>query len=134
MNDRLVIAQSRAPARWHEYIALPPRPGAAQAFDAIVQALIDNFGAQEIWVFGSCAYGHPTRDSDVDMMIVRSAQPGCLRPSWEALRVIRPYHGLMGIELFVITPELWRQRQQRPNGVYLDVVRHGRLIYARRPE
>ena len=131
MNEGPVIAPANARTRWHESIALPPWPGAAEAFDAAVEALIVEFGAEEIWVFGSCARGQPARDSDVDLMIVRSARPACLRPSWEALATIRPHHGTFGIDLFVITPELWRQRRQQPNGVYLDVVRHGKLIYAR---
>ena len=119
-------------ARWHERIALPPHPGAAEALDAAGEALIHEFGAEEIWVFGSCARGQATRHSDVDLMIVRPPRPGCLRPSWEALEVVRPYHGIFGIELFVITPELWRKRQLRPNGVYLDILQQGKLIYARR--
>ena len=124
-----------APAQtWHTEITLPPWPGAAEAFDAAIEALISDFGAEEIWVFGSCARGSPTRHSDVDLMIVRSARPDCLRPSWEALAAIRPHHGLFGIDLFVITPELWCQRRQRPNGVYVDVVRHGKLIYARQSQ
>ncbi|MBI4328165.1 MAG: nucleotidyltransferase domain-containing protein [Chloroflexi bacterium] len=130
MNDTAVIALSRARTRRHEGIALPPWPGAAEAFDAAIEALIGEFGAEEIWVFGSCARGTPTRDSDVDLMIVRSARPGCLRPSWEALAVIRPFHRIP-MDLFVITPELWGVRRQKPQGLYLDIVRNGKRIYAR---
>jgi predicted nucleotidyltransferase len=134
VNEPSIAAAPKAGHPWHQAIALPPWPGAAEAFDGAIQALIDEFGAEEIWVFGSCAGGKPTRDSDLDLMVVRSARPDCPRPSWEALRVIRPHHKVFGIDLFVITPELWSQRRLRPNGVYLDVVRHGIRVYARRPQ
>jgi len=130
MNNTAVIAPPRARPQWHEAITLPPWPGAAEAFDAAIEALIDEFGAEEIWVFGSCARGQTTRESDVDLMIVRSARPACPRPSWEALAVIGPFHRIP-MDLFVITPELWGRRRQKPQGVYLDIVRNGKQIYAR---
>jgi predicted nucleotidyltransferase len=116
--------------QWHQQISLPPWPGAAAAFDAAIEVLISDFGAEEIWVFGSCAHRSPTEHSDVDLMVVRAQRPGCLRPSREALRVIRPFHRFP-LDLFVITPELWAARQRAPQGIYLDIVRNGKRVYAR---
>lgn len=129
MNETLASPSGSA-TRWHERIALPPHPGADEAFDAAIEALIHEFGAEEIWVFGSCARGCPTRHSDVDLMIVRSPRPGCLRPSWEALQSIRPFH-IFPMDLFVIEPGLWAERRKKPQGVYLDIVCNGKRIYAR---
>lgn len=129
MNETLASPAANV-IRWHERIALPPHPGAAKAFDAAIEALIQEFGAEEIWVFGSCARGQPTWHSDVDLMIVRQARPDCPRPSLEALQVIRPFH-IFPIDLFVIRPDLWAARRLKPQGVYLDIVRNGQRIYAR---
>ena len=130
MSEAPTVSIAKTATAWHERVALPPWPGAAQAFDAAIEALIRDFGAEEIWVFGSCARSHPNRHSDVDLMIVRSARTNCLRPSLEALRVIRPFH-IFPMDLFVIVPDLWAARRQKPQGVYLDIVRNGKRIYAR---
>lgn len=36
----------------------------------IVQQIVDRFYPQKVILFGSCAYGQPTEDSDVDLLVV----------------------------------------------------------------
>ena len=124
-------ARSDTAGRWHERVSLPPRPGAAEAFDAAIQALIDEFDAEEIWVYGSCARGSPSRDSDVDFLVVRPHRPDCPRPAVAARLCLGRLPHFLPADLIVLDPAQWSARRERPFGVYSDIVHSGIQIYAR---
>jgi hypothetical protein len=133
VNEPSIAAAPKARHPWHQAIALPPWPGAAEAFDGAIQALIDEFGAEEIWVFGSWRRreAHTRHRFGPDGCAIGTAG----LPATELGGVAgdsAPPQGVRHRPL--ITPELWSQRRLRPNGVYLDVVRHGIRVYARRPQ
>src|SRR5215471_375065 len=93
-----------------------------------VEVLAREFGATEVWLFGSAARGTMTEDSDIDLLVVRSARLDSLRPSLEA-RLCLSRRGIHHpFDLLVLTPERWQEAQQRPVGVYQDVLQHGRKL------
>ena len=94
-----------------------------------VEVLAREFGACEVWVFGSAARGTTSEDSDIDLLVVRPARADSPRPSVEA-RLFLSRHGIRRpFDLLVLTPERWREAQQRPVGVYEEVLQHGRKLY-----
>lgn len=94
-----------------------------------VEVLAREFGASEVWLFGSAARGTSTEDSDIDLLVVRPARPDSPRPSVEA-RLCLSRHGIRRpFDLLVLTPERWREVQRRPVGVYEEVLQHGRRLY-----
>ncbi|MEK7674590.1 MAG: nucleotidyltransferase domain-containing protein [Verrucomicrobiota bacterium] len=131
MNATLAASSTHATARWHELIALPPHRDAAEAFDAAIEALIRDFGAEVIWVFGSCARGCPTRHSDVDFLIIRSPKPDCPRPATAARLCLARLPYFLPHDIIVLTPTEWEQRCRRPTGVYQEVATAGIRVYAR---
>ena len=46
-----------------------------KAIDQVVEQIVEKFKPQKIILFGSYAYGKPTRDSDVDLMVIVSNGP-----------------------------------------------------------
>ena len=55
---------------------------------AVVQRIVEGYAPDRIILFGSYAYGTPTEDSDLDLLIIkqnaeakRSERPGKSRPS-----------------------------------------------------
>lgn len=94
-----------------------------------VEVLAREFGACEVWLFGSAARGTTSEDSDIDLLVVRPARADSPRPSVEA-RLCLSRHGIRRpFDLLVLTPERWREAQQRPVGVYEEVLQHGRKLY-----
>jgi predicted nucleotidyltransferase len=99
-----------------------------------VEALAEDFGAQEVWLFGSVAAGQGTEHSDIDLLVVRPARPGSPRPSVEA-RLCLFRRGISHpFDLLVLTPEGWSQARQHPFGVYEEVLTHGIKLYERRSQ
>jgi len=94
-----------------------------------VEVLAREFGASEVWLFGSAARGTTSEDSDIDLLVVRPARADLLRPSVEA-RLSLSRHGIRRpFDLLVLTPERWNEAQQRPVGVYEEVLQHGLKRY-----
>jgi len=97
--------------------------------DQAVEVLAREFGAREVWLFGSAATGATDEDSDIDLLVVRPARADSPRPSVEA-RLCLSRHGIhRPFDLLVLTPERWREVQRRPVGVYEEVLKHGLKLY-----
>jgi HEPN domain-containing protein/predicted nucleotidyltransferase len=71
MTDRIAIASPLVDRIAARIPSAPPeaRPGRAQ-LAAVVASIAENFRPELIVLFGSRAYGMPTFDSDVDLMVV----------------------------------------------------------------
>ncbi|MBI4027597.1 MAG: nucleotidyltransferase domain-containing protein [Verrucomicrobia bacterium] len=96
-----------------------------------VAALTREFGATEVWLFGSAATGVATEHSDIDLLVVRPARANSPRPSVEA-RLCLSRAGLRRpFDLLVLTPERWQEARHRPTGVYEEIVNHGVPLHER---
>jgi predicted nucleotidyltransferase len=84
------------------------------------------FHPQRIILFGSYAYGQPTADSDVDLMVIMPFDPRKGRKSLEIRQSIRARFPL---DLLVRRPEVVRQRLKRGDSFLEEVTRKGRVLY-----
>jgi predicted nucleotidyltransferase len=80
-----------------------------QQIDEIVKRIADNYHPEKIVLFGSYAYGTPTEDSDLDLLIIKDTE----LPRHKRGREVRKYlRGLkIAVDLLVYTKkevEEWR--------------------------
>lgn len=91
--------------------------------DRIVQA----YHPEQIFLFGSHAYGTPRPDSDVDLLVVMRVEGNPLYKAIEILdRVAPPF----AIDLLIRTPEELQRRLALNDFFLKDIVTKGRLLYA----
>ena len=58
--------------------------------ESATQTLVSEFHPEQIWLFGSHAWGTPTSDSDLDLMVVvRDSDEPAIRRSQRALRCLQ---------------------------------------------
>lgn len=113
-------------------LTLPSRPSDARAhLERVLEALVEDFGAEKIFVFGSCVRGTATEHSDVDLLVIRSPKPDCTRPTYDALTAAAKARPLISTDILVRTPDDWLEKQRRPFGVFDEIVHHGLLVYER---
>lgn len=90
--------------------------------------LVAEFQPEQVWLFGSYAWGEPTADSDLDLVVVveKSAESSLA----QAQRAHRCLGSLdMSKDVLVKTSaEFNRYRDVRPSLTY-KIVREGRLLY-----
>jgi len=112
--------------------AFAPRglPPLAETLPAALEKLIEQAQPEKIILFGSYAYGHPTPDSDVDLLVIVRRKEGETRHD-RYLRValaLRPR--LFPLDLIVHTPEEIEERLT--HSFFLrEILTRGKVLYER---
>jgi predicted nucleotidyltransferase len=95
----------------------------------VVREIAEKFHPEKVILFGSYAYGKPTIDSDVDLLVVMESEE---RPARRAIRVA---HELLDIpfpmDILVRTPAEVVKRLQMEDYFMREVVQQGRVLYER---
>ena len=91
-------------------------------------AIIAAFKPRRIILFGSYAYGTPTGDSDVDVLVVmaKSQRPGH-RP---ALRIREKVEADFPVDVVVRDPAFVRDRLREGDCFLEEITRRGKVMYA----
>lgn len=97
----------------------------------ILRALVKNYGAEKIIVFGSAMRGGMAEYSDIDLCVVRRHPPGCTHPARDAGMVVARAGTLISKDILVCTPEQFEAARQRPVGVMDEELNHGVTVYER---
>ena len=92
-------------------------------------AIVREFRPEKIILFGSHACGHPTPDSDVDLMVVMPKRRRTRRAAAE-IRVRLGYAGFP-LDLLVWTPERLREWFQAGDAFARDILERGLVLYER---
>ncbi len=84
------------------------------------------FKPETIILFGSYAYGRPTPDSDVDLLVV---MPHDRRQGRMALRILEAMDHPFPLDLLVRTPAEVRRRLRWGDCFLQEVVSKGKVLY-----
>ena len=86
------------------------------------------FRPERIVLFGSCARGTPTADSDVDVLVVMRLPRG-RRDVRQAAAIRDRIPAPFPMDLIVRSPDQIARRLAQGDGFVAEVLRHGRLMY-----
>ena len=97
---------------------------------AIVQRIVEGYAPDRIILFGSYAYGTPTEDSDLDLLITKE---NAEKKAIERNLTIR--HLLWGgemppMDIFVRTPQELTDAVARIYIIEAEAIQKGRILYA----
>ena len=84
------------------------------------------FNPRRIILFGSHAYGHPDRDSDVDLLIILQFKGKAVRKAIEIRNRINPQ---IPVDIIVRTPEQVAKRIAENDFFLREVVEKGQTLY-----
>ncbi len=86
----------------------------------------EEFSPQRVILFGSYAYGQPTPDSDVDLLVITPLEGDAVAKSVEMqLKLRAPFP----VELLVRSPEKVRQRLEMGDGFMREILTKGKILY-----
>ena len=88
--------------------------------------IVQQFHPQKVILFGSYAYGTPTEDSDVDLLVVMPFEGRCAHKSAEILNVTNPH---FAIDLLVRTPEQVKTRVELGDFFLREITMKGLVLY-----
>ena len=104
-------------------------PQIEDRLEDVTKRIVEAVDPHRIILFGSHAYGHPTSDSDVDLLIIMESDE---RPAVRAShisRLLRPRPFPM--DILVRTPEEIRHRLRIGDYFICEVLERGEVLYER---
>lgn len=91
--------------------------------------IVDAVHPEKVILFGSFAYGKPTPDSDVDLLVIMESD---LRPHARVVQISeilspRPFP----VDIIVRTPSEVKERIAKRDSFFLEIMAKGKLLYER---
>jgi predicted nucleotidyltransferase len=99
-----------------------------RAIEEVVRQIVDRFQPQRVILFGSYAYGQPSPESDVDVLVVMDT---ALRETEQAVRICQALEYHYGLDLIVRTPETVSRRLALGDPFVREIMNKGRVLYER---
>ncbi|OGR90617.1 MAG: hypothetical protein A2992_00175 [Elusimicrobia bacterium RIFCSPLOWO2_01_FULL_59_12] len=96
------------------------------AIQQIASQIAHQFHPQAIFLFGSYAYGKPTPDSDVDLLV---AMDTSLRNVDQAVKIRRAIDFPFPVDLLVRTPMEIQKRLAMGDAFIQEVTQRGKVLY-----
>jgi predicted nucleotidyltransferase len=92
--------------------------------------IVQELHPEKIILFGSYAYGAPTPDSDVDLLVVMDSTAPSKDRSWAVSRLLipRPFP----IDILVRTPQEIRKALEMGDFFIEEIITRGKVLYERR--
>ncbi len=114
MNDSMATIQTFQPLN-------------SELLDNIVHRIVEGAYPERIILFGSQAYGVPTKDSDVDLIVVKE---DVLSKRKESVRIRKLLRGiLLPFDIIVVSPEEFEFYKDEPGSIFKEASRKGVVIY-----
>jgi predicted nucleotidyltransferase len=98
--------------------------------DKVVEALKSSYHPERVILFGSWAYGVPTAESDVDVLIVKDTDQPFHRRWADVYRLVQPLVKGVDFSPFVMTPAEVAQRQRARDPILEEILTRGETLYA----
>lgn len=97
-----------------------------RTISVFARRIAKQFNPQKIILFGSYAYGNPTEDSDVDMLVIMPFKGKGAHKATEILLATDPR---FPIDLLVRTPEQIRTRIKLGDFFIREITQKGKVLY-----
>jgi len=94
-----------------------------------VKRIVETLHPEKIILFGSYAYGNPTPDSDVDLLVVMQSQEPEIERYLSVSRLLRPRP--FAVDILVKTPQEISKSLQSDDSLLGEIVTEGRVLYER---
>jgi predicted nucleotidyltransferase len=97
----------------------------------VVEKIKNEYQPEKIILYGSYAYGKPTRDSDIDLFIVKETDKRRVDRFVEVSTLIYQPGRHISIQPLVRTPREVEERLAMGDAFIEDIITKGQLLYAK---
>jgi predicted nucleotidyltransferase len=93
----------------------------------LTSRIVREFKPEKVILFGSHAYGLPTNDSDVDILVILRFKG---KPVRKAIEIRNSLNAHVPLDLIVRTPEQVSERIAQNDWFMREIIERGRTLYA----
>jgi predicted nucleotidyltransferase len=105
-------------------------PPVAETLPGAIERLVSELKPEKIILFGSYAYGNPTPDSDVDLLVIMKTKAKEIDRYIAVSNLLYPRQ--FPVDILVKTPkEVKEASQKRGNFFMREILTKGKVIYER---
>ena len=114
-----------------ENVLRDPRYPVHQIADQLfpyLQVLGEHFHPEQVILFGSYAYGEPTKDSDVDLLVIKEISDSPVSDATSIRRAVRHLrHSVanLPLDIMVRAPNDWKRRIGNGNSFHTEIAQKG---------
>ena len=95
----------------------------------IAEQIAKEYKPGKIILFGSYACGEPTKDSDIDLFIVKDSDKSSLEMNREVSRIV--FARGVAMDILVYTPKQLEKRQRMGDPFLMNILNFGQILYAK---
>ncbi|MBI2908096.1 MAG: nucleotidyltransferase domain-containing protein [Chloroflexi bacterium] len=99
--------------------------------EKVVERIKAGYDPEKIILYGSYAHGKPTRDSDIDLFIIKDTDKRRVDRFVEVSRLLDEWEHQISISPLVYNPEEVKQRLAMGDDFVEDIMTRGEVLYAR---
>ena len=92
----------------------------------LAQRIVQQFHPERIILFGSYAYGRPTADSDVDLLVILPFEG---HPARKAAEIRTRVRAPFPMDLLVRTPQQVQRRVEQGDFFMREIMEKGKVLY-----
>jgi predicted nucleotidyltransferase len=105
-------------------------PPVSRTLPTAVKRLVAELKPEKIILFGSYAYGNPTPDSDVDLLIIMNTRDTYIDRYVTVSNLLIPRE--FPVDIIVKTPKEIKQEEKKKSNFFLrEILTKGKVLYAR---
>lgn len=104
-------------------------PDIQHTLDRLVERLVQVYQPQKVILFGSLAYGEPTPDSDIDLLIIKETTESPLQRRVQVRRGVADPHRQWPFSPLVLTPAELQAHLAQNDPFYQEIVSRGKVCY-----
>ena len=93
----------------------------------MVSKIMKHFHPDKVILFGSRAWGEPTEESDLDILVVMDVNGSPIRKASEISRIVRPR--FLPMDIIVRTPDEIERRIQMGDPFIRRIMSRGKVLY-----
>ena len=104
-------------------------PPVAKTLPQAIKRIVTELRPEKIILFGSYAYGNPTPDSDVDLLVIMKTRASLKDRSWAVSRLLMPRP--FPVDILVKTPKEIEKALGAKDFFLKEILTRGKVLYDR---
>ncbi len=105
-------------------------PPVSETLPGAIERIVSSLNPEKIILFGSYAYGDPTPDSDVDLLVIMSTKAKEIDRYIAVSNLLYPRQ--FPVDILVKTPkEIEKESQKKGNFFLREILTKGKVLYER---
>ncbi|MDP3742360.1 MAG: nucleotidyltransferase domain-containing protein, partial [Candidatus Micrarchaeota archaeon] len=88
----------------------------------LIRILVKKYSPEKVIIFGSHAWGKPSRDSDIDIFIVKETRKKLSERFVEVQKLLHGFHSSIPVEPLVLTPREVEKRVELRDPFILKIL------------